>query len=433
MKIAIISASTPANGNTGMISVEFGALVLEKHFPEAELTWITFPAKPGSPDNSFTKSVKDRIVFEHLPEALETLGKYDVIIYWGDFLNSRAFVRFSALNQAKAAKISLSEEKMETMLFKAFLLEGYPDNLLSRVILFGGTILSNAQKDFDDERYQKALSRLVKKAAGVYMRDPISAARIQAMREDEEACLGIDPALLQKNNPPGGLAERDSRRVGLFVGARTMVPEFLPDFVRHLEKKSGIEIVWVPWLPDRRRLPVFSLSRYIKDSLKIFYPSNKVREKVKKDLHYRDSVRRAKTLAEKYKKWEAASYHDLLRLVSSCGGGVITDTYHLILNAWRMEVPVLCIGNAEPQPGSYGQGTLADIKKLIYHFQFQADECYCTTSFFEQDGAFARLEAIMCNGKNHHFNEVGKLTDKVEKKLVSRIRSIIAEKATGST
>lgn len=391
-KIAIISASTPANGNTGMISAEFGALSLLKEFPKARLSWITFPSKPGSVDNAFTKYVKKQVDFKTLPEAVIDLEEYDAIFYWGDFLNSWTFVRVSAPRQVKAAGLDMNPDTMADMLFKCLLLEGMPDKVMNRVILFGGTILSNQLIDYKDQRYEAAFTRLIKKAHRVMMRDAISAARVKALRGSDDSCQGVDPAMLFEDRHTDKSSSSE-KRIGVYVGSRTLVPPGFSSALDQMEKQFGYQVVWIPWMQKRKRIPKSVISR-MRGFLKMGLIGTTRRKKEVIHSRQMQSAKRVASLCEKYFFVETHDIFDLLKLVSGCKA-VITDTYHLNLNSWRMGVPAICIGDAEPATTYSGRGTLLNLKKFVFNLEFHAEEYYKTGRFFKQSSSCQELHDLI--------------------------------------
>lgn len=130
---------------------------------------------------------------------------------------------------------------------------------------------------------------------------------------------GCDPAFLlsQKNSFKEGFLTSKTNKIGLFVGRRTKIKftDLLKIFIFATGKKKEIE--WIPWMVNRESF----LERGLKNpgqAINLFL--HVVLEKL-----FKNKTRRhiATSLGE----------YDM----------IITDTYHLAINAIKENVPAFCI------------------------------------------------------------------------------------------
>jgi hypothetical protein len=138
--------------------------------------------------------------------------------------------------------------------------------------------------------------------------------------------------------------------IGVFLGARTPIPEWLPGFCQGLSDRLGAPLEWLPWFD--RDVP-------------------------------------------------AAVGHIAARPGSPTVGDlvgvlpryrlVVTDTYHLAVNAWGAGTPAVCVGAPEPTPKTHDDYlTLSDVKKHVFHMAYDATDFYLTT----EEGHGQDLERI---------------------------------------
>ena len=93
------------------------------------------------------------------------------------------------------------------------------------------------------------------------------------------------------------------------------------------------------------------------------------------------------------------SLGDILSAVSRYGL-VVTDTYHLAINAWRAGTPAVCIGTPQPGAGSWPL-TLTDLKKHVLYLMYDASDLYITPGDFSRPASgrstAARLASILAD------------------------------------
>ena len=401
-RIAIITASTPSDTNTGMVTVELAALDLLETFSEYSFTWFSFPPIPGCSDGPFQELAKGKIKYRYLPDALPEIYDYDVIIYWGDFINSRTWLLNGGLSQA-LNHLSDHEDGLD-VLCRCMLLKEAPDEVLKKVIIFGTTVIPDTQNDLSDENYNAAFARLVKNAFRVWMRDPISASRVAQIRAKDENCFGVDPAAIFNH---AALAVRRSQAsptntIGLFVGSRTEVSEDFRRFIDEVSEECSATILWIPWFKvvaqDNRRFV-----ERIKGIVKLCMLRSKRR---------RSELAIRKTWKSKYIIGNFMRRHaggddrevvDLLRMVANCDF-IVTDTYHLCVNAWRMQVPAVCIGLSQPNV-DFSNSSLDDMKKIMLYSSYYANDLYLTPQRLSYEGVVCKVASYV---KGEHANAIAK-------------------------
>ena len=374
MKIAVISASQP---DTGMLTVELAAASLKLEFPEASFVFFTFPPQPGKQFNDFFFLTESDIEFRYLPESLDEVYTYDVIFFWGDFLNSHTWMNQSGPLQLQFS--NYSKQEVREIILKCMLFKDAPIEVLQKTFLFGGTILPDKQKNLEDSEYYQCFIRLVSNCRKVWMREPISAARVSLLRKQKEDCLGVDAALILPENLYFPNIQRENEKnpskIGLFVGSRTPMDSSLTSFLTALKTEFKSDINWLPWFKFKTQQPQSKLS-LVKSRVKTLLGSPQVkaneivRQKKIQSQHIVNSLR------QEYLNATSRTLGDLLHQLCQYKF-VVTDTYHVCINAWRMGVPAICISSQIPTPGSF-TGTLKDEKKYILYLTYQATDFFVT-------------------------------------------------------
>lgn len=323
--------------------------ILKRISNDASATWFTLRPPETTSLRGYIRNDNLNFKFQSLEENLEELYDYDALVVWGDFLQARHYMEQDATNYLlKYGQVKTRGAAMD-LLLRTLLLSEASDDVLDRTILYGGTIIHNSQSDYSDQNYTSAYSRLVSKSRAVWMREPLSAAKVSQSRlYDGKANFGADAALLldpdDLNLNISGWADSISseRDIGVFVGVRTSPPAWLPRFCLDLANYFGGRLVWIPWLEGRQ--PTWL------------------------DV---DNTRGEHT------------FGDLLSALYRCRL-VITDTYHLCLNAWRSGTPAICVGEPQPTNSSQQILTLNDLKKYVFYLSYDASELYIPTNISEE-------------------------------------------------
>ncbi|MEU9475981.1 polysaccharide pyruvyl transferase family protein [Streptomyces sp. NPDC048191] len=347
-RVAVITAPNIGYRNTGMLTVDLAFESLRRRMgTEIDPTWFTLHPPETVPLRAGAHGTDFPFRFHALTEHLDALRDHDAVVFWGDFLHTRHYLAQDATNRLLDFGVAEDRATARTLLNRTLLLADQPDELLARTLSYGGTILHNTQSDYEDKEYGPLFSRLMTRSHRVWMRDPLSAAKIAHLRRDRTTdYFGSDAALLSR---PGDLDHLpttawsedapDSAAIGVFLGARTRIPAWLPGFCEGLSDRLGAPLEWLPWF-DRD------------------IPSGVGHIPVRPGT---------------------PTVGDLLRVLSRYRL-VITDTYHLCVNAWGAGTPVLCVGAPEPVPTTDDDYlTLSDVKKHVFHMAYDATDFYLTT------------------------------------------------------
>ncbi|MER5544329.1 polysaccharide pyruvyl transferase family protein [Streptomyces sp. NPDC002589] len=347
-RVAVITAPNIGYRNTGMLTVDLAFESLRRRMGvETDATWYTLHLPETVPLRAGARAADVPFRFHALTEHLDSLRDHDAVVFWGDFLHTRHYLAQDATNRLLDFGIAGDRDAARALLHRTLLLADQPDELLARTLSYGGTILHNTQSDYEDKEYGPRFFRLMTRSHRVWMRDPLSAAKIAHLRGDRVTdYFGSDAALLSR---PGDLDHLPATRwseevpeggaIGVFLGARTPIPGWLPAFCQGLSARFGAPLEWLPWFD--RDIP--------------------------------SQVGHIPTRPGEY------TMGDLVRVLSRYRL-VITDTYHLCVNAWGAGTPVLCVGAPEPRPTTDDDYlTLSDVKKHVFHMAYDAGDFYLST------------------------------------------------------
>jgi hypothetical protein len=368
MRIAVIAAPNPGYLNAGMLTVDMAAAaVLKRAVPHAAVSWYTL--HPPDQLGAVHQYIDPReLPFDWRPliGGFDEVCDHDAIVLWGDFLQARHYFVEDALDRLRqGAGQPLSSESALEMLYRCLLFGRAPMSVLRKVFIFGSTILFNRQTDYSVDRYGEHLCRLLGNCGGVWAREPVSAAKIQHLRQDYTSMpLGTDPAFLLRDEDLAVLSTTSwidqtfADRVGLFFGTRTRPPLTLTRFLRQATRQLGLHLEWLPWFPAHELLQAVP-RRWSRTPARAAYLML--------------AQRRIARLMSRG-TWYTAG--DLLAAVGRYRF-VVTDTYHLCVNAWRAGTPAICFANLEASPF---QRSLDDYKKRVLYDMYDATDFYFGTS-----------------------------------------------------
>ncbi|WP_369386841.1 polysaccharide pyruvyl transferase family protein [Streptomyces sp. CG1] len=336
-RVAVITAPNIGYRNTGMLTVDLAFESLRRRMGnEIDATWYTLHLPETVPLRACARGTDFPFRFHALTEHLDSLRDHDAVVFWGDFLHTRHYLAQDATNRLLDFGIAEDRDAARALLHRTLLLADQPDELLARTLSYGGTILHNTQSDYEDKEYGSLFLRLMTRSHRVWARDPLSAAKIAHLRGDRTTdYFGSDAALLSRPGdldhlPTTGWSEQvpEGGAIGVFLGARTPVPDWLPAFCQGLSDRFGAPLEWLPWF-DRD------------------IPSQAGHIPTRPGDH---------------------TIGDLVRVLSRYRL-VITDTYHLGVNAWGAGTPVVCVGAPEPRrqearvPPDFYLSTLPDTRE----------------------------------------------------------------------
>lgn len=392
-RIAVITAPNAGYVNPGMLTVDLAAAgVLKRAAPNCTISWYTLhPPNQFDPVARYVDSAALPFTWLPLVEHFDEVCQHDAIVLWGDFLQARHYYVEDAVDRLIRADGRLSREEALASLYRYLLFSESPPDVLEKIVIFGSTILFNRQTDYSQDRYGEYLFRLFRHCAGIWQREPLSAAKIQHVRGHAgTSCLGTDSAFLLRDEDLMCLAtspwiERQpfSNRVGLFVGVRTRPPRGLASFLRRLTRRLGLQLEWLPWFPVhewlRTAVPWYAwlhpvIAAYL--------------------LRGRHTIDRLMTRGPDY------SAGDLLAALRSYRF-VVTDTYHLCVNAWRVGTPAICLGDPSASPQHQ---CLNDHKKRMLYDMYDATDFYLDTASIRHAGprrrAVDRVARTLADGSN---------------------------------
>ncbi|MFD5160219.1 hypothetical protein ACFWMJ_19445 [Streptomyces hawaiiensis] len=347
-RVAVITAPNIGYRNTGMLTVDLAFESLRRRMDTAlDATWYTLHTPETVPLRDGARGIDLPFRFHPLAEHLDTLRDHDAVVFWGDFLHTRHYLAQDATNRLLDFGFAADRNDARGQLNRALLFADQPDEVLARTVSYGGTILHNTQSDYEDKEYGPLFSRLVTRSHRMWVRDPLSAAKIAHLRRDRTTDhFGSDAALLSR---PGDLdhlpvtewsrSVPDGGAIGVFLGARTPIPDWLPGFCQGLSDRLGAPLEWLPWFD--REVP--------------------------------DPVRHIAARPGSPTVGDLVGVLPRYRLV-------VTDTYHLAVNSWGAGTPAVCVGAPEPTPKTHDDYlTLSDVKKHVFHMAYDATDFYLTT------------------------------------------------------
>ncbi|KJK41306.1 hypothetical protein UK15_00240 [Streptomyces variegatus] len=348
-RVAVITAPNIGYRNTGMLTVDLAFESLRRRMDTAafDATWYTLHTPETVPLRDGARGAEFPFRFHPLAEHLDTLRDHDAVVFWGDFLHTRHYLAQDATNRLLDFGFAADRDDARGQLNRALLFADQPDEVLARTLSYGGTILHNTQSDYEDKEYGPLFSRLVRRSHRMWVRDPLSAAKIAHLRRDRTTDhFGSDAALLSR---PGDLdhlpttewsrSVPDGGAIGVFLGARTPIPDWLPVFCQGLSDRLGAPLEWLPWFDRDVPAAVSHIAARPGDP----------------------TVGDLVGVLPRYRL-------------------VITDTYHLAVNSWGAGTPAVCVGAPEPTPKTHDDYlTLSDVKKHVFHMAYDATDFYLTT------------------------------------------------------
>jgi len=362
-RISVICA-TPPKPNPGMSSVDLAFYAFSKrHGFAKDVTYYQL----YTPEELHTD--KDPVVYkeivrrQQLPfeyecfrNRLDEIKKSDVIIFWGDFLHMANYQDAASRNLCRAGIAASQQEALQIVREHLFLINA-DSATRNKVIMFGSTLLFNRSVDYQDTDYGNSITEFLKSIHSVRVRDVYSAFKVSEIRSDyDKSFLGMDCSLLlQKDDMK--LLERSNYsadesfgkgKVGIFFGRSDCDAKVLGKFAGDLCKVMGLQAQWLSWRLDKSSAKVLSrIKGYFKD---LEIPAFT----------------------------DAPLPGDLYEILARYSF-VITDTYHVCVNAWRMGIPAVCIGQAvlesEWSVSSGGQFYWRD-KRQVFYSMYDATEYY---------------------------------------------------------
>lgn len=246
-----------------------------------------------------------RLRFELLRDPAGLAG-WDNIIYWGDFLNNPMWGKHDYVpRELKHGWASSAEQAWKQ--WCALYLEARQYAPRARIFSIGGCFLGADAHDNGSAGEQ--LRGFLNDAELITPRDERSLELVRSIAPGAPVEAGMDCAWLL--DPPAPTRLRRSSRFAVFLG-RTL-KDHDHEFIRTLEARTGLKAVWLDWL---------KLGKAPRRA----------------DRHFRDM--RGLLVEARF---------------------VVTDTYHLTINALNCGTPTVCLYDGQKKTQD---GTLGDYKKF---------------------------------------------------------------------
>lgn len=360
MKNVAVVCALPPERNTGMATVDLAAYaIIPTLVPDTNVTFYSY----GKVGEYAYQEGELPFHYVDLTDRPEEYLNSDLIIFWGDFIHSRSYWEKDRGDWDKAAT-SGSLEKRREEYGKYIFLSTLSEEALKKAIIFGSTIITNSAGDMLDDFYRSNMERLLEHAGGVFFRDALSAAKASPYR-GLQASLACDCALLLEEDHhrdlPGYVKPSERSGVGVYFG-RTGSRLSMLCFAKVLARQLGEKDSWIPWLHTRRRWRLI-----------------------------------ARLFGYEVAETDVAPGV----LLTQLGGYsyIVTDTYHLCVNAWRLGIPAVCIGKGS----AVSEHSLADKKKEILFEMYGAREFYIFVenlrSFFGFSKSITQAKAALRNNR----------------------------------
>ena len=373
MKRIAVFCALPPERNTGMATVDLAAFsLLRRIIPEAEISLYAF----GQPTPITYQPGELPYTYLNVELHRERYLSSDAFVFWGDFTHARSYWTTeraywqTKLNILSEAQVPSWNSTQYAAASQYIFLTSLPKPRLRSAVVFGSTIITNeptnqgtsTASDFDKLYYQH-FTDFFTTIRAVYFRDALSAARISPLRGNE-ATLGCDCAFLLLDDDlqqiPGFTLAPERKGVGVFLGRSPSKTKMML-FARAVARLLGEPTSWIPWF--------------------LWYPDEQSYRIKAKALGFPLSPSDAKT-------------GSILSSLSGCKY-VITDTYHVCVNAWRMGIPTICLGE--------GGGPLLtshnDKKKEILFDMYGAHQFYVFIDKWRSNGPIRATRLLWSDAK----------------------------------
>jgi hypothetical protein len=309
--IAVVCATQPG-ANPGMASVDFAfaRLASQLGLDDRFRLYRLYPSEAPVP------------VIDGRPLSYETLtsvadlASASAIVYWGDFVHMRQYQRIAASHlvaHGLASDLPDAHKRVRELL----LLSDASDDLLRRTLSFGTTLFLNSVQDELSADYGPHLERFVRQARGAWFRDVASALKACHLAGSyDRVRLGVDGAMVACSwaSPP-----QLGTSAGIFLGRTSNVRyiELMAQFGVTLATRLGLHLEWITW-GDVNAFPSLVHSFSLPTICCI-------------DQFTRDAASNVHTALS------GLSRHRL----------IISDTYHVCVNAWLLGIPAVCVAETE--------------------------------------------------------------------------------------
>jgi hypothetical protein len=338
-KVHVLCAS-PGGRNAGMSTVDLafdamsrslglGDVVYWRLWDQSE--WRVPVGGSSMLDDGSFADESTGLVYRNLRGRLDEFLDADAVVYWGDFMHMAFYVQANIDILAKTMGICSTAEAHD-LVYRSLLLSGQPDDVMSRVMSFGTTLNFNTSEDYRSG-YGDALRSFAGRAHRVWFRDTYSAWIGQlAGANGGQSAKGVDAAFLL----PPGVRPPSSGRLGVFFGRSAMSPEMFAGLGKRLSASLGLRPQWIPWGHEPAFWPIADRRRF-----RLAWPALE-REALSTPVATRLLQASAAVAGTQTSHTAALPFDELISRVAACEV-VVTDTYHLAINAWRLGIPAVCV------------------------------------------------------------------------------------------
>jgi hypothetical protein len=325
-RISVVCACPPSP-NPGMTAVDLAFQGLARRFfPEVDVHYLQLYTEAELGQARATRRADGKqgmpgdespLPYRPFRHCLDALYASDIIVYWGDFMHLARYRETTARRLLEIGAVPTLAEG-QAVADRHFLLTDASDEVLGEVLAFGGNLLFNMLRDYVRGLYARHVERLMRQARRVWMRDVHSALSVGHLRGDyDQSYLGMDCALLVEGEELERLPRRlndDSfgrDQIGVFFSRGRLPLRKSLGLARELSRRSGRGAFWLPWREVRRL------------RAKTFWPFSGL------------------VLPTPGQVPALGDCFDCIRRCSL----IVTDTYHLAVNAWHLGTPAICIGD----------------------------------------------------------------------------------------
>jgi hypothetical protein len=293
--------------------------------------WLSPPGGSTRTKEGYFADSDSELIYRPMRGHLDEVLDADCVVYWGDFLHMAVYQRQTADVLTRRMNAYASAEQAEEVTAQHLLLRGQPAETLSRVLSYGTTLSLNTPADYAGT-YGSDLEAFLSRTQRVWHRDLYSSqVAALARMSHRDVTKGVDAAFLLDVGDP---RDRNSE-LGVFIGRSDLRPEPVARFGSELAKRLDLRPKWIPWGYEPAFWPMAHRRRF-----RVAWPGlehHSARPTFpQRQATYLAAARGADTPEER------CSTRQLIDQIATCQF-VLTDTYHLAVNAWREGTPAVCV------------------------------------------------------------------------------------------
>lgn len=343
--ISVMLASSKSFRNTGMFSVDYAAYEFFKtNFPDCDIKFYVFHL---SRQSSYPyEELMPYSIYNKVDEYnIYDIQTSDLIIYWSDFFHTRHFLEQYMEDYVFSNSKNAAVDK--DLFIKMFFLHGARQSSYAKTIAFGNSMMFlDEEETFRNDEYSNAMLNLYSEMRVSMPRDYISYSKVRGIT-DARCEQGCDPAFLLSKTDGINFNEP---KLGLFIGRRTKIR--LRDVFETIKfaRQNKLKIEWINWMINTESFFMRALKHPSQAKNLLIHCILSFIFGNKKDYYENDF-----TTLGKYSI-------------------IVTDTYHLAINALKEDVSVFCIGDTTNH--RHEQLDLHDKKKEVLFRMLCKLSCY---------------------------------------------------------